>query len=127
MPGKIGDAADQVAPPSVDLLNMAVTWQPLLVRAGQRPPELLCCDDQATYRSPFGAAAPAGKLLTRKAVFAGGIMSWTSAIFTGLLKVAPPSVDLTIHSLSRVASRVAPSKITYSVPSGPTIGREPWS
>src|SRR5260370_13871179 len=103
---------------------MAVTWQPLLVAVGHSPPELLCCDDQATYRSPFGAATPAGKLLTRKAVFAGGVMSRKSAIFTGLLKVAPPSVALTIHSLSRVARRVAPSKITSSVPHRPTIRRE---
>ena len=48
------------------------------------------------YRSPFGAAAAAGKLFTRKAVFRSGELSVNSEMATGLLQLAPPSVDLTM-------------------------------
>jgi hypothetical protein len=111
--GRITAGADHVAPPLVDLLETAATWQPVLVRATQRLPSLFfTCVDQATYRSPFGATSPAGKLFTRKAALAGVTISWTSAILVGALQVAPPSVDFTIHWLSSVERRVAPSKIT---------------
>src|SRR5438309_1812865 len=77
---------------------------------------------QVTYRSPFGAAAAAGNEFTRKAVSRSDRMSATVDTAFGLLHVAPPSVDLTIHSLLSWARRVEPSQKTYRVPSGPTTG-----
>ncbi len=50
---------------------------------------------QVTYRSPFGAAAAAGKLFTRNLVFRTPGMSAKVETDNGLLHVAPPSVDFT--------------------------------
>ncbi len=45
--GKASAGSLQVAPPSVDLLYSAAAWQPLFVKAGQRPPLLsLIIEDQ---------------------------------------------------------------------------------
>ncbi len=74
----------------------------------------------------MGAAAAAGKLLFRKIVFLRSALSVSCETATGLLNVAPPSVDFTTHVLLSDARRVDPSQKTYSVPSGPTTGREPW-
>src|SRR5258708_16148211 len=94
--GKIRAGVDQLAPRLVDLLYTAAEWQPVLTLVAQRPPvESLSCVDQATYRSPFGATAGAGKLLTRNFAFSSGTMSCTSATANGLPKLSPPSVDLT--------------------------------
>src|SRR5215470_16012394 len=47
--GNATAGADQVAPPSLDLLYSAVAWQPALVRAGHNPPVAsLMSDDQVT-------------------------------------------------------------------------------
>src|SRR5260370_23607123 len=93
---KIGTGEVQWAPPSVDLLYIAAAWQPLFEGVAHRPPPSFICEDQAAYRSPFGAISAAGKLFTRKTVLAGEAMSCRGAMATGLLNVTPPSVDLTM-------------------------------
>ena len=54
----------------------------------------------------------AGKLLTRKTVLNGGMMSTAGATATGALNVAPPSVEETIQMLLNDANRVDPSQKT---------------
>src|SRR5260370_42621898 len=94
--GKIRAGVDKTAPPLVDLLYTAAEWQPMLAIGRQRPPvESASCVDQATYRSPFGATAGAGKLLTRNFAFSSRTMSCTSATANGLPQLSPPSVDFT--------------------------------
>ncbi|TMM34787.1 MAG: hypothetical protein E6F99_21395 [Actinobacteria bacterium] len=71
--------------------------------------------------------APAGKLLTRNAVSCNPSMSTSVEISVGWDQVSPPSVDFATQVPSIVDSRVAPSQIAYTVPSGPVNTREPWS
>src|SRR5204862_7581378 len=94
---KTRSGAVQWAPPSVDLLHTPTD-----------PPGSVSVV-QVAYRSPFGAAAAAGKLCTRNAVSPSTSVSWRVEICTGLPQRAPPSVDYTTHVESSGARGRAPS------------------
>jgi hypothetical protein len=117
------------APGSAAVRGLAVQSRRVTARigAGRAKPSAIAHDGR-----PGNIDIPSGgidigrrKAVVAEAGGATGIMFTNCDTATGLLQLNPPSLDLTIQMLPSVARRVAPSQKTYTVPSGPTTGREP--